>query len=163
MKITINKPIEVDVKAVTFKIPVYFNDITFDGLDFNTLMFNFNVNNIPQNFTDNNEPIYIFAKVDILTGFIIGWKETGSEIDIFAKVVDEGEYSMLGNEQYVDHDEYDVLGKYEGYVPSIFECNEIGYGDYFNMTISKDGKIKNFSNDLENKLYKMFENCCDYK
>jgi hypothetical protein len=154
MEITILKPVKMDIKAVGFNIPIYLGDLMHDGLDFDKLMYNFSVSNTPKNDT---ELFNITAKIDVKTGYVIGWHEIGSEVDIFAKVVDEGHYCILGNEVGDESDEYKVLGEYDGYVPAIFECNENGYGDYFNMTISRDGKIKNWHNNLEKRIIKMWD------
>ena len=38
-----------------------------------------------------------------------------------------------------------------------YECNENGYGDYFNMTIQPDGTINNWSENMESKINDFLE------
>jgi hypothetical protein len=75
--------------------------------------------------------------------------------------VDEGIYMLLGKYENNDSDEYEdnyeVICEYDGYVPNIFARNEEGYGDYFNMTITKDGKILNWEDNLKNNIIKMID------
>ena len=49
MEITILKPVKIDIKAVSFNIPIYLGDLMHDGLDFDKLMYNFSVSNTPKN------------------------------------------------------------------------------------------------------------------
>ena len=91
-----------------------------------------------------------FHEDDIENGKFINWKQTTHEIEIFEKVVDGGTYSM-----YSDNNE--EIASYNGYVPSIFECNENGYGDYFNMTIQQDGTINNWSENMKSKINNFLE------
>jgi len=147
MKIKIVK--EVEIKYIGFYIPIYQEDIEFISEDKELLEKNLCTS---LSFDDCTRPVNIYGIVDIDTGKFINWENIKNKVDIYSKVVDEGEYKIY------DQD-IKIIGEYEGYVPKFFECNENGYGDYFNMTISPDGYINNWNErifykleDIENKI-----------
>ena len=156
MKMRIYKPIDVEVKYIKFQIPIYLEDI--DRIT------ETNINNLRDNFNSelsllNEYDVHnLSATVEIDTGKIINWKELDCDIDIFSKVVDEGKYTIYDENM-------EEIKSYIGYVPKFFECNENGYGDYFNMTITKDGYIKNFVNEylegMDAKLTDFLNKCND--
>lgn len=148
MLIKINKPTMLNVKFVKFNIPVRADAFKFHEDDIETIKNNLNCEGV--DFTDDINKFSIVGIVDIENGKFINWKQTTHEIEIFEKVVDGGTYSMYSynNEE---------IASYNGYVPSIFECNENGYGDYFNMTIQPDGTINNWSENLKSKINNFLE------
>ena len=143
MVIKINKPIMINVKFVKFNIPVRSDAFCFHEDDIETIKNNLNCAEV--DFNNETRQFSIVGIVDIESGKFINWKQTTHEIEIFEKVVDGGTYSM-----YSDNNE--EIASYNGYVPSIFECNENGYGDYFNMTIQPDGTINNWDKNMESKI-----------
>jgi hypothetical protein len=143
MKITMNKPTSVNARFVKFNIPVRTDAFGFWEDDVETIKNNLNCPKA--DFTNDMNQFTIDGVVDIDTGKFISWTPTKHEVEIFEKVVDEGVYSMF------DDDFVQIL-LYDGYVPSIFECNENGYGDYFNMTILPDGTIKNWDENMSSKI-----------
>ena len=148
MLIKINKPTMLNVKFVKFNIPVRADAFKFHEDDIETIKNNLNCEGV--DFTNDINKFSIVGIVDIENGKFINWKQTTHEIEIFEKVVDGGTYSM-----YSDNNE--EIASYNGYVPSIFECNENGYGDYFNMTIQPDGTINNWSENMESKINDFLE------
>ena len=144
----INKPTMLNVKFVKFNIPVRLDAFGFHFHDIETIKNNLNCADVV--FNNEARQFSIVGIVDIETGKFINWKQTMHEIEIFEKVVDSGTYSM-----YSDNNE--EIASYNGYVPSIFECNENGYGDYFNMTIKPDGTINNWSENMESKINDFLE------
>lgn len=150
MKITITKPISVNARFVKFNIPVRTEAFGFWEDDVETIKNNLNCREA--DFTNDMSQFSIVGIVDIDTGELTNWTPTTHEVEIFEKVVDEGIYSMFD-------ENLEEIVSYDGYVPSIFECNENGYGDYFNMTILPDGKIKNWKYDLVGKLDDFLNNC----
>lgn len=148
MLIKINKPTMVNVKFVKFNIPVKSDAFGFHDDDVETIKNNLNC--ADADFNNETRQFSIVGTVDIETGKFIDWKQTIHEIEIFEKVVDGGTYSM-----YTDNNE--EIASYNGYVPSIFECDENGYGDYFNMTIQPDGTINNWSENMESKINNFLE------
>ena len=143
MEITITKPTTVNARFVKFNIPVRTDAFGFWEDDVENIKRNLNCREA--DFTNDNCAFSINGIVDIDTGELTNWTPTTHEVEIFEKVVDEGVYSMFD-------ENLNEIGSYDGYVPSIFECNENGYGDYFNMTILPDGRIKNWNDNMESKI-----------
>ena len=148
MIIKIKKQTMLNVKFVKFNIPVRADAFKFHEDDIETIKNNLNCEGV--DFTNDINKFSIVGIVDIENGKFINWKQTTHEIEIFEKVVDGGTYSM-----YSDNNE--EIASYNGYVPSIFECNENGYGDYFNMTIQQDGTINNWSENMKSKINNFLE------
>ena len=138
----------VNVKFIKFNIPVRSDAFGFHEDDIETIKNNLNC--ADADFNNEARQFSIVGIVDIENGKFINWKQTTHEIEIFEKVVDGGTYSM-----YSDNNE--DIASYNGYVPSIFECNENGYGDYFNMTIQPDGTINNWGEKMESKINDFLE------
>lgn len=79
--------------------------------------------------------------IDLETGVIEDWP-AGTTASLHYKVCDAGRYQLLDAEKNVVRD-------IEGYVPKIMSPGGRGYGDYVIMTIGTDGKIENWSVDLD--------------
>ena len=120
MLIKMNKPTMVNARFVKFNIPVRTDAFGFHEDDIEIIKNNLNCEEA--DFTNEISQFSIVGIVDIENGKFINWKPTTHEIEIFEKVVDEGIYSMFS-------DTNEEIASYDGYVPSIFECNENGYGD----------------------------------
>lgn len=134
-----------DIRFVRFSIPLRHGTcITYNDEDQHTIMGNLNYHQNDEYFGE------ISGTVDIESGKILNWEKAKSNTNIFAKVVDEGVYTACNVH-------LDVIGSYEGYVPLIFECDTCGWGDYFNMTIDKDGYIQNWKNNWEEKMKNFLE------
>lgn len=142
------------LKYITFNIPVTLEDIKAQYQSYQTEE-EF-INAIEECFgarVNKDGYFNIHGVINLDTGQILDWYETPYPIEIFSKVRDEGHYAIFD-------ENFNRFGNYEGYVPKIFEVNEPGYGDYFNMTIdthgqilkwdvAKDIKIKNFLKNLK--------------
>lgn len=79
--------------------------------------------------------------IDLETGTIQDWP-AGTTANIHYKVCDAGLYKLLDAEKK-------VVREIDGYVPTMMSPGGSGYGDYVIMTIGPDGKIENWSVDLE--------------
>jgi hypothetical protein len=79
--------------------------------------------------------------IDLETGVIQDWP-AGTTASVHYKVCDAGIYRLLDADK-------NVVREIDGYVPSIMSPGGSGHGDYVIMTIGADGKIENWSADLE--------------
>jgi len=79
--------------------------------------------------------------IDIETGIIVNWP-VGTVANIHFKVCDAGIYQLSDPEGR-------VVKEIDGYVPKIMCPEGGGFGDYIIMKIDKNGKIENWSIDLE--------------
>lgn len=116
MKVTVNRPVDIDVQYVRLVIPV-----GPDGED------------MPEEFPFRQGNVWD-ATIDISTGEIVGWPKgvKGAKLDI--KVRDEGSYYLLDADMNV------VGEKEEDYVPDIIP----NVGDYVTLEISDVGLVRNF-------------------
>ena len=149
MKMKIKMIKDVEINYIGFDIPIYQEDIDFIHEDKELLEKNLCAT---LSFDDNTKTVNICGIIDVNTGKFINWENTKNKIDIYSKVVDGGKYKIY------NHD-IEIITEYEGYVPKFFECNENGYGDYFNITISPYGYINNWNErifykieDIKNKI-----------
>lgn len=90
---------------------------------------------IPCRLEDRWHPI-----IDIDSGFIMNW-ERGKTADIHYKVCDDGNYTLMDENQ-------ETIKIIDGYVPKIMSPEENGYGDYIIMKVNEFGKILNWKCDL---------------
>ena len=79
--------------------------------------------------------------IELETGTIQDWP-AGTTANVHYKVCDAGIYKLLDAEK-------NVVREIEGYVPDMMSPGGSGYGDYVIMTIGPNGKIENWSVDLE--------------
>ena len=79
--------------------------------------------------------------IDLDTGTIVNWTP-GIEAYIHYKVVDEGVYRLLDEEQ-------NLVKEIDGYVPYIMCPNDHGYGDYVIMQVDANGRIENWTVNLD--------------
>jgi hypothetical protein len=112
MKITVRKPVELDVKFLRVTVPVRYEE-----------------DDIPNDFPLRNNDIWR-ATIDLDTGDVLNWPK--GEGRIFGmKVCDAGQYELLNAESKVIAERFD-------YVP--YGCG-IGGGDYIEMGILPTGKV----------------------
>lgn len=74
--------------------------------------------------------------IDIKEGVITNWRK-GVTAHAFYKVCDDGTYSLLDADKQ-------VLYEVNSYVPDCLAIEDSGFGDYIDMVIDEDGKIKNW-------------------
>lgn len=100
--------------------------------------------------------------INVRTGRVINW-EQGKEAKINYKVIDAAQYILhtflgrkfpsINNEfQYKNLSVMAVYGLQGAYVPDWFDLDGDGYGDYIQLTIDKNGYIKNWSKNRFSKL-----------
>lgn len=121
------------------------------------------VNNETDSFPDEqDEPRMPFAcktseyewrwkpLIDIDEGRILNWPK-GTTASVYYKVCDDVKLRLLNQnmEEITWYDYYnrEMTNEYYGYVPSILECGDEGYGDYVIMDIDGNGKIDCFDKD----------------
>lgn len=116
MKVTVTKPVEIDIATLRISVPVRYEDedIPFD---------------FPFRHNDNWT-----AYVDVDAGRIAEWPK-GKTGDMHMKVCDAGEYTLF------DRDGVTVAQR-AGYVPHGLIPGE--YGDYIILKIAEDGTITNW-------------------
>ena len=148
MRITFTTKVTKNVKFVKFEIPVRTESFGFHEDDIENIKKNFNCPDA--DFSNDIDEFTISGMVDIDTGKFVNWTPLTNKIEIFEKVVDEGTYSMLDENE-------NVLMQYSGYVPDIFEGDERGYGDYFNMSLNDKGWVKNWHFELDKKIKQFIE------
>lgn len=92
--------------------------------------------------------------IDIKDGKIINWKK-GIEVDVYAKVCDDGVYTAYDNNMQ-------PVWEREGYVPKLmdFDESDYGYGDYFGFVVEEDGHILDWPNKKLKYLIKDFIKEC---
>lgn len=129
----------VDVKYVSFKIMVQIEDFTYSDEDKKTLDMFFETDIFSTGDEDKFDTVEVMIDVD--NKKVVDWNETAGEVSIFAKVRDEGVY------KFYDKDGNIIQTIEDKYVPDFLQVNENGYGDYLNLTISKNGVIENFNID----------------
>lgn len=94
--------------------------------------------------------------IDIKEGVITNWRK-GTRAHAFYKVCDGGTYSLLDANK-------EVLYEVDSYVPGCLAIEDSGYGDYINMVIDENGKIKDWvctKDDLTDLLKNSFGWCFD--
>lgn len=100
--------------------------------------------------------------INVRTGRVINW-EQGKKAKINYKVIDAGRYilhTLLGDKfadtknkfLFLKNSAFAVVGLKDEYVPDWFDLDGDGYGDYIQLTIDKNGYIKNWSKNRFSKL-----------
>lgn len=144
MKVTVKKPVEVEIDKIFVKALVrhpkdaYIN--TGSGWEDED-----NINfKMPFLFKENKQ-VFWKPLIDVNTGNIINWPK-GISAKICYKVVDEFACDLIDSND-------SLVFRYDGYVPSFMALDEEGYGDYIYITIENNGHIKGWSfseADVEN-------------
>jgi len=133
MKIKTRVETEIEIKTLEVKAKVrYWEDASIDG-ECDTE----NGDNIPCKIGS-----FWCPKVDIDTGVITNWT-IGKTARIHYKVCDECSWRILDVDGICIHDVEDE------YVPDNLCPIEKGYGDYIIMHIDSNGKIEDWSFDIE--------------
>lgn len=127
MKITIQRPVEVEARTLSIVIPL-------------------DLDETPPNFPLNESGLWK-ARIDIDTGRIVNWPEDRPEkFEMHEKVVDQGSYELL--------DENDKrLAFISDYVPNRVIPGE--FGDYIEIEI-ENGAITNWRKPTEEDLVDSF-------
>jgi hypothetical protein len=118
MRLTVNKPVEIDVSAIRVVVPVRYGE-----------------EDIPNDFPFRVGDVWDVT-VNIDSGEIQGWVSKGHPAaQCYMKVVDQGRYYLL------DYDEIEVKRIEQDYVPS---CIPGEYGDYIEFNIGADGVVQDW-------------------
>ncbi len=116
MKVTVSKPVEIEIKYMRIAVPVRYDE-----------------EDMPNDFPFRKDDVWDIV-VDIDTGKIENWPE-GVENSLYMKVCDEGSYFLL------DANREEVGSIINDYVPKAVPGE---YGDYINFEIASDGTITNW-------------------
>lgn len=116
MKVTVTRPVELEIDAVRLVLPMRYED-----------------EDMPFDYPFRKDDVWdVIVEMD--TGQIRNWPG-GHALDLYSKVCDEGSYYLLHGT--------DVVAKIEeDYVPN--ELVPGAYGDYVDLEISDTGLIKNW-------------------
>ena len=145
MKMTLMRPVDVEVSKFRFEVePRYFSDCDIISNDIDTTDMDpdseekeaFIMANLPGVLND----LWIMT-VDADSGKIIEACDEpvdmrGMTIKVHFKVCDAGYYQAIDEKG-------EIVYSHEGYVPSILQIDDDGWGDYIILTI-KDGVIQNW-------------------
>lgn len=116
MKMTVKRPVEIDVRFVRIVAAVRYNE-----------------EDIPNDFPFRRGDVWDVT-VDVETGKILDWP--GPAANVHMKVCDEGTYHLLGASN-------EVLATIENdYVPNGVVPGS--FGDYIEMKIAADGTVTNW-------------------
>lgn len=142
MELKIIKSVKVHPKTFLAFIPDYENDIfhdltwhdeavTFEGVEYGSI--EAIENDYPKLFSKNSRgDKCIKLEIDVETGQVLNWPKN-SPFDFYdKKIVDEGEYILLD-----ENDE--VIAEYGGYVAACI--GENGWGDYLEFEIDSASNI----------------------
>ena len=138
MKLIKNVPTEFNVKFLGFSVPADSSDFYCEDIE--------GLNRFNQ-YSENDNVLKCLIDIDL--GNVVNFT-ANTKIVIFDKCVDEGTYVLYDEEM-------NPIVEYEGYVPTILEVNEKGYGDYLNFTINPDGTIKNWKNHIDEIASTIFD------
>lgn len=131
MKITITRPVDVDVKYLFASMHVrYWEDATVNDIR--------ETDEAPTIPLRNGDMWDIM--IDIEQGRIMNWP-VGNTASTYYKVCDEGTYTLTS------YDMEGVVIRKSGYVPSMLCPKEDGYGDYVIMDIDENGYIDGWKFD----------------
>ena len=117
MKITVKRPVEIEIKTVHCKLPVRYEE-----------------EDIPNNYPHRKNDVWDIH-IDADTGQISDWPQGVAPLEMNMKVCDEGSYYL-----YNAHGNT-VWSREQDYVPSFLPG---GYGDYIGFRINESGVITNW-------------------
>lgn len=129
MKVTIRKPVEIEVKYVRIQAAVRYDE-----------------EDIPNDFPGRKGDIWDVT-VDIDTGRVLDWPEC-YKASVCMKVCDSGTYTLLAPDK-------SVISELENeYVPT--DCVPGGDGDYIEMEINADGFCTNWPTNPDLYAWSIF-------
>lgn len=122
MKVTVNRPVEVEVKFVRMSVAVRYGE-----------------DDMPNDFPFRRNDIWDVT-IDADTGTILDWPH-GISHGLYMKVVDQGSYWLL------DADRQIIATIKDDYVPHGVIPGS--YGDYVEVDIDSDGRIANWPSTID--------------
>ena len=141
LELTIKKEFDVKYLAVTAGIR-YAEDVSVDG---ERLEEDSDLSQIPC-----HDGEYWQVIIDVDNGIIANWPK-GQSVDVYAKVRDDGTYSILDKNKQV------IKTLDQSYVPDCLAIEDSGYGDYIIMKIDANGKIQNWKPSFDE--FQIDEDC----
>lgn len=129
MKLTIMRPVTIEVDAIRCVVPV-----------------NYGTEDMPEDYPHRTCDTWDVT-FDVETGQIRDWPEGVEPLDLHMKVVDGGMYYMLHGDDVVARME-------EQYVPDYFP--DVHYGDYIIFDIDGNGRITNWQQPGPDELAESF-------
>ena len=119
MNVTINKPVNYEVKTIEVKVFIR-NTELYSKLQ-----------------CMNPYEGYWCPIIDVDEGIITNW-DINESVYVFLKVCDEFECTIKDVNG-------EIIGTYEGYVPDFMSIEDYGYGDYIDLVIESNGKIRGWN------------------
>lgn len=124
------KSLETKSKYVRICIPAY--------LDFFDFEKHYTEDNFPcRKVIDGDFQTFWEVTVDLKTHRVLEWKNDFGYLNLSAKVTDNGIYTLLDKNQ-------NEIWCIKGYVPNSFLPEQDGFGDYINLSVTKDGVVDNW-------------------
>ena len=118
MKVTVMRPVEIEVKTIVVTLPVKYG-----------------TEDMPQDFPFRRSDDVWMVSIDIDTGKIDGWPSDYGAFDLHMKVTDGGCYGLVNDKGH-------PITRLEDYVPHGIIPGK--YGDYVELKIADDGTITNW-------------------
>lgn len=138
MKVTINRPVEVDVIMMLVNAVVRHPENAYTRAAGTSQWIEENPDEPSMPYLYKDGDMYYWRPViDLDKGQILNWPKD-KEAKICYKVVDEF-YCVLNDSNG------DCVSEYNDYVPRCMQLDEEGYGDYIYITIDSEGYIKNWA------------------
>lgn len=119
MNVTINRPVNYEVKTLEVKVFIR-NTELYSKLQ-----------------CMNPYDGYWCPIIDVDEGIITNW-DINESVYVFLKVCDEFECTIKDVNG-------EIIGTYEGYVPDFMSIEDYGYGDYIDLVIESNGKIRGWN------------------
>jgi hypothetical protein len=119
MNVTINRPVNYEVKTIEVKVFIR-NTELYSKLQ-----------------CMNPYEGYWCPIIDVDEGIITNW-DINESVYVFLKVCDEFECTIKDVNG-------EIIGTYEGYVPDFMSIEDYGYGDYIDLVIESNGKIRGWN------------------
>jgi hypothetical protein len=138
MKVTINRPVEVDVIMMLVNAVVRHPENAYTRAAGTSQWIEENPDepSMPYLYKDGDK-YYWRPVIDLDKGQILNWPKD-KEAKLCYKVVDEF-YCVLNDSNG------NSVSEYNDYVPRCMQLDEEGYGDYIYITIDSEGYIKNWA------------------
>lgn len=137
MKVTINKPIEVNVVMMLVNTVVRQPESAYTRITGTSQWIEENPENPSMPFLCKEGNMHYWRPViDLDKGQILNWPKD-KEAKLCYKVVDEF-YCVLQDDKGL------CVSEYNDYVPRCMQLDEEGYGDYVYITIDSEGFIQNW-------------------
>ena len=157
MEITVLEEKKVNLKYIQCQFRIYdWKSFIINGKEDN------NENpETPYSKKKNEKYWYWCPFINVDAGMIVDWPQ-GTTLEVYAKTCDENILYFLDEDkkyiEWFDEEEKETLSCYDDYVPEFLDTVGDGCGDYIQLTIDKNGHIKDFNKEEIINIFEK-ENC----